>query len=150
MTKAWTDSITGARMQVDRQFEGRVRDSEFSNQQWGLIMTAVEFSIDSPETPAEARLVAETGKVEHIIPELENIPDGMGAQPGGRSQSGGGGLLDRVRGLLGGSDDGVDQETLDAATELADEYATELQRFLEDQGRWETVCERAAGEQSGP
>ena len=146
MSKAWTDSITGARMQVDRQFEGRVRDSEFSNQQWGLIMTAVEFSIDSPETPSEARLVAETGKVEHIIPELENIPDGMGAQPGGGSRNSGGGLLDRVRGLLGGSDDGVDQETLDAATELAGEYASELQRFLEDQGRWETVCKRAAAE----
>jgi len=144
MSNAWTDSITGARMQVDRQFESRVRDSEFSNQQWGLIMTAVEFSIDSPETPAEARLVAETGKVEHIIPELENIPDGMGAQPGAGNRSSSGGLLDRVRGLLGGSDEGVDQEKLDAATELAGEYATELQRFLEDQGRWETVCERAA------
>ena len=146
MSNAWTDSITGARMQVDRQFESRVRDSEFSNQQWKLIMTAVEFSIDSPETPSEARLVAETRKVEHIVPELENIPDGMSAQPSGGSRSSGGdGLLDRVRGLLGGSDDGVDQEKLDAATELAGEYANELQRFLEEQGRWTAVCERAAG-----
>ncbi|ERH10968.1 MAG: hypothetical protein J07HX64_02747 [halophilic archaeon J07HX64] len=146
MSNAWTDSITGARMQVDRQFEDRVRNSEFSNQQWGLIMTAVEFSIDSPETPSEARLVAETGKVEQIIPELENIPSGMGAQPGGGSRSSGDGLLDRVRGLFSGSDDGVDQEKLDAATELTGEYAGELQRFLEEQGRWETVCERAASE----
>ena len=144
MSNAWTDSITGARMQVDRQFESRVRNSEFSNQQWGLIMTAVEFGIENPETPSEARLVAETGKVEHIIPELENIPDGMGAQPGGGGQNSGGGLLDRVRGLLGGSDDGVDQEKLDAATELAGKYADELQRFLEEQGQWGTVCNRAA------
>jgi hypothetical protein len=144
MSDAWTDSITGARMQVDRQFEQRVRDSEFSNQQWGLIMTAVEFRIDDPETPAEARLVADTEKVEHIIPELENIPQGMGAQPGrgGGSEDG---LFDRLRGLLGGgSDDGVDQETLDAANELAGEYATELQQFLEQQDRWAEVCGRAA------
>ena len=48
MSDAWTDSITGARMQVDKQFQQQVRDSEFSNQQWGLIMTAVEFRIDDP------------------------------------------------------------------------------------------------------
>ena len=146
MANAWTDSITGARMQVDRQFEQRVRDSEFSNQQWGLIMTAVEFRIDDPETPADATLVADTGRVEHIIPELEDIPQGMGAQPGGSSSSGGG-LVDRLRGLLGGgSNDSVDQEKLDAADTLAGEYAQELQEFLEKQGQWEEVCGRAARE----
>jgi hypothetical protein len=147
MSNAWTDSITGARMQVDRQFEQRVRDSEFSNQQWGLIMTAVEFRIDDPETPAEARLVADTEKVEHIMPELEDIPQGMGAQPGGATRSSGGGLVDRLRGLLsGGGDDGVDQEKLDAANALAGEYADQLQGHLEEQGRWAEVCDRAARE----
>ena len=145
MSEAWTDSITGARMQVDKQFQQRVRGSEFSNQQWGLIMTAVEFRIDDPGTPEQAALVADTGNVEQIIPELESIPQGMGARPGGGNQSSGGGLLDRLRGLLSdGSDDGVDEQKLDAANTLAGEYARELQEFLEQQGRWEEICRRAA------
>ena len=145
MSEAWTDSITGARMQVDKQFQQRVRGSEFSNQQWGLIMTAVEFRIDDPGTPEQAALVADTGNVEQIIPELESIPQGMGARPGGGNQSSDGGLLDRLRGLLSdGSDDGVDEQKLDAANTLAGEYARELQAFLEQQGRWEEVCRRAA------
>lgn len=147
MSDAWTDSITGARMQVDKQFQQRVRDSEFSNQQWGLIMTAVEFRIDDPGTPERATLVADTQNVEQIIPELESIPQGMGARPGGGGQSGGDGLFGRLRGLLsGGSDDGVDEEKLDAANTLAGEYARELQEFLEQQGRWAEVCGQAARE----
>jgi len=146
MSEAWTDSITGARMQVDREFQQRVRDSEFSNQQWGLIMTAVEFRIDDPGTPEQATLVAETGNIEQIMPELENIPQGMGAQHGGREPSGGDGLLGRLRGLLSGDSGGVDEAKLDAATTLAGEYARELQGFLEEQGRWEEVCGRASRE----
>jgi len=135
-------------MQVDRQFENQVRNSQFTNQQWGLIMTAVEFRIEDPETPAEATLVADTGKVEHILPELENIPQGMGGSGQGRPGAGGqsgSGLLGRLRGLFaGGSDDTVDEETLSAATALADEYAVELQGFLEEEGQWEEVCDHAA------
>ena len=148
MSEGWTDRITGARMQVDRQFEDRVRDSQFTNQQWGLIMTAVEFRIEDPETPAEATLVADTGKVEHILPELENIPRGMGGGGQGRSGAGdrnSGGLLGRLRGLFSdGSDDTVDDEKLAAATTLVDEYAVELQRFLEEEGQWAEVCDHAA------
>jgi hypothetical protein len=68
MTEGWTDRITGARMQVDKEFQARVQGSECTNQQWGLIMTAVEFRIDDPETPEKATLVADTSKVEHSIP----------------------------------------------------------------------------------
>lgn len=138
--------MTGARMQVDREFQQRVQDSRFTNQQWGLIMTAVEFRIENPDTPDEATLVADTGKVEHIIPELENMKQGMGAQPGGGDRdSGGGGLFGRLRGLFGGdSGDEVDPEKLDAAAKLADEYAGELQAFLEEEGRWENICGHAA------
>jgi hypothetical protein len=144
MTEGWTDRITGARMQVDKEFQARVQDSEFTNQQWGLIMTAVEFRIDDPETPGRATLVADTSKVEQIIPELEEMPQGMGAQPSpGRSDDG---LLGRLRGFLGGGSNGVDEETLAAATGLAEEYAAELQGFLENNGRWEAVCGHAAGE----
>lgn len=146
MSGEWTDKMAGARMQVDQRFNEQVRDSQFSNQQWGLIMTAVEFEIEDPDTPAEAALVANTEKVPQILPELENIQQGMGG-PGGQRGGGrdGDGLLGKLRGLFsGGDDDTVDQEKLEAATGLVSEYATELQEFLEEQGQWEELCESAA------
>lgn len=147
MSNGWRDRLAGARMQVDQQFSDRVVASEFTNQQWGLIMTAVEFDIVNPDDPEVAELIANTEKVEHIIPELENIPQGMGAGGMGQETSRGGdgaGLLGRLRGLLTGeSSDDSDEETLEAASQLASEYAEELQAFLEEQGRWEAICESA-------
>ena len=147
MSTSWTDKIAGARMQVDQQFQPRVQDSQFSNQQWGLIMTAVEFEIESPERPEEATLVANTKNIKHILPELDNIPQGMGGAPQASGRSNGGGVLSRISGLFGGSSgksQGVDEERLTAATTLVDAYAEQLQTFLEEQGRWEQLCETAA------
>jgi hypothetical protein len=143
MSGEWVEQIAGARMQVDQRFQDRVIDSEFTNQQWGLIMSAVEFEITDPETPDEAQLVANTDKVEQILPEVEDIPQGVGGPPGGSSDRSSGGLLSSLRGLLSGADaDEIDQERLDAATTLADEYVTELQAFLEEEGRWEPLCQQ--------
>lgn len=145
MVEEWTDRMTGARMQVDREFQHRVRESQFTNQQWGLIMTAVEFRIENPDTPEKATLVADTGKVEHVMPELEAIGEGMHGRPGASQDQSGGGLLGKLRGLFGGgADDEIDPETLDAATALVEEYTGELQAFLEEQGQWATICDDAA------
>lgn len=146
MSNAWRDQLAGARMQVDQQFNDRVMNSQFSSQEWGLIMTAVEFEIEAPESPETAQLTANTEKIEQILPELENLPQGMGGVPGGDSNSGGG-FLDSVKGALGLSESGgggVDQDDLAAATALVEEYATELQTHLEGSGRWESVCAAAA------
>jgi len=43
--RAWQDLIVGDRMAVDQEFAQQVTDSQFSRQEWGLIMTAVEFTI---------------------------------------------------------------------------------------------------------
>ncbi len=153
MSNQWRDSLAGARMQVDQQFSDRIVASQFTNQQWGLIMTAVEFDIENPEDPETAELVANTDQVKHIIPELDNLPQGMGGAPmaaGGGQDSGGGGLLGRIRGFLTGDSGGssqTDTETLEAASTLTNEYAKELQAFLEEQGRWESLCESAAESQ---
>ena len=148
MDKEWTDKLAGARMQVDQQFNDRVLNSQFSNQQWGLIMTAVEFDIENPENPEQASLVANTEKIDQILPELDKVDQGMGGMAGsGGSDSSGGGLLDSLGNLLpggGGGDSGVDQERKEAATALTAEYATELQQYLEKQGRWAAICESAA------
>lgn len=146
MSNSWQDQLAGARMQVDQQFTDRILDSQFTNQEWGLIMTAVEFDIEQPGDPEQAQLVARTEQIAQIIPELENLPQGMGGPPQRESGSSGGGLFSGVKnalGLGGSGDDSVDQETLDAATRLVDEYATELQSHLEQEGRWETICKRA-------
>jgi len=135
----WTDRIVGDRMAVDREFSDRVHDSEFSNQEWGLIMTAVEFEIEHADDPERARVVADTGNLPEMIPELEKVgrmgPGGSNAQ---RQADSGTGVIDAIRGALG-MDGDDDAERLDAAERLVDEYATALQRRLEDEGKWDEI-----------
>ncbi|ERH12553.1 MAG: hypothetical protein J07HB67_01574 [halophilic archaeon J07HB67] len=142
----WTDAIVGDRMQVDQQFNERVRGSEFTNQEWGLIMTATEFEIEAADDPDTAQIVADTEKLPQIMPELEAMSDGMGGMgggPGGAGGGGGGGLSNALSGLkdalLGGGDDGVDDDRLAAAEDLTQEYAETLQQHLEQRGKWEQV-----------
>ncbi|WP_224336216.1 DUF5799 family protein [Haloprofundus halobius] len=140
----WTDSIVGERMAVDREFNQRVRDSAFTSQEWGLIMTATEFEIENADDAENARIVADTEKVPQIIPELENVRSqmqSMGGAPEGGTRGGGGGLFDSIKGALGlgGSGGGVDQERLERAERLTQEYADELQSHLERKGKWQQV-----------
>jgi hypothetical protein len=129
-------------MAVDKEFGERVRESEFTSQEWGLVMAAVEFEIEGADDPETARVVADTSQVPQIMPELDNVRSQMGAMggaPGGGS--GGGGVVDSIKGALGlGGGDGADDERLAAAERLAQEYADELQERLEDRGKWTKIC----------
>ena len=157
MTSGWTDRIVGERMTVDQEFNDEVVASEFSNQEWDLIMSAVEFEIRNPETPEEARIVANDEKIEAIVPELANIRDqmqAMGGAPGGGGGRGntrsGGGLFDSVKnvlGMSGDSDEQREQERIEAASALATRYGEELQAHLEAKGRWHEICAVAADQQ---
>lgn len=144
---SWTDRIVGERMTVDKEFSSRIAGSRFSSQEWSLIMTATEFEIENPDDPENARIVANTEKIDQILPELENIRSQVGAMggaggdaPGGGS-SAGSGLVDSIKGALGVGDGGGDsyEEERRAAEELTQEYAEELQSHLESNGRWEPV-----------
>lgn len=136
----WTDRIVGDRMAVDQEFNDRIRASEFSNQEWGLVMTAVDFEIEDADDPEQARIVADTESLPQMMPELAKVRQGMG--PGGPGAGGGAdsgtGVLDAIRGALGmGGDD--DAERLDAAERLVDEYAAALQQRLEEKGTWDEI-----------
>ncbi|WP_123533865.1 DUF5799 family protein [Halosimplex salinum] len=142
----WTDRIVGERMQVDQEFAEKVAASNFSRQQWGLIMTAVEFEIENSDDPEAARLVADTSKVESIVPELERVDQATGMAAGGGRAGGGdsggsGGIIDGVKDALGlgGGGGGVDREQLAAAEEMAQMYAGDLQEKLESRGKWEEI-----------
>jgi len=144
----WTGRIAGERMTVDKRFADQVEASSFSNQQWGLVMTAVEFDIEGAGDPETATLVADTSKLPSIMPELDKVGQGapMGGPPGGDSGgSEGGGFLSGIKAALGlaGDDDG--DERTDEAEQLAQAYAEELQSELESNGRWESVCEQSSG-----
>jgi hypothetical protein len=147
--RAWQDLIVGDRMAVDQEFAQQVTDSQFSRQEWGLIMTAVEFEIENAGETETARIVADTSKIEQVMPELENIRNqmnSMGAGGGGAGGGGaGGGVFDSVKNALGlgSGGGGVDQDRVDAAGRLAQEYANELQQRLESQGKWAKVREAA-------
>ena len=132
-TRAWRDRIVGDRMTVDQEFADAVEDSQFSRQQWGLIMTAVEFDIENPDEES-ARLVADTEKLPHVMDELENI-DARTSSMGGTDDAGG--IVDSLRGLFGG--DGGNDEQLVAAERLAGEYADRLQDHLEERGKWDEI-----------
>lgn len=137
--RAWQDMIVGDRMEVDQEFTKRVQQSQFSRQQWGLIMTAVELKIEG--AGEDARLVADTSQVEEILPELDKLESQMGAMGGGGGSGGGSGsFLGSIMsslGLSGGS--GANEQTHRAATQLAEEYATTLQAHLEENGKWQLV-----------
>ena len=147
----WTDMVVAERMQVDQAFNEKVAASHFTSQQWNLVMTAVEFEIENPDDPEDARIVPDTSKVETILPELERVKNqrsmasaGGAGDPGG---SGGSGLLGGIKDALGlgGGDEG-DREQLAAAEEMAQMYADDLQAKLETAGKWERVREAAQGE----
>ena len=142
----WADHLAGARMRVDQQFEQRVVDSQFTSQEWGLIMTAVEFDIRQPGDPERAHMIAVTEDLEAVIPALEDIQQEMGANMGPRGDTDGGGILGRLRSYVGSLTDsgsGMDEEQLDAARVLIDDYADQLQAHLEEQSRWAEVCAMA-------
>lgn len=139
----WTDAIVGERMAVDQEFNEQVAASQFSNQEWGLIMTASEFDIENAADPDAARIVADTSSLPQIMPELGEMREQMAAMGGGADgDSGDSGVIGSLKdalGLGGGDGDGVDQEELEAAEQLVQEYAEQLQRHLESKGRWEQV-----------
>lgn len=140
----WTDLIAAERMSVDQRFEDRVEGSSFSRQQWGLVMTAVEFDIEGADDPSTARIMADTSKLSSVMSEVENLDSqGGGMAPGGGDDSGGllGGLTDALP--FGGGGGGGDELTREAE-ELTQAYADELQDHLEERGRWESICEQAA------
>jgi hypothetical protein len=140
----WTDSIVGDRMTVDREFNDHVTASEFTSQEWGLIMTATEFDIVHADDPERARIVADTEKLPQIMPELENVRSQMAQMGGAPSDNGrsSGGIVDSIKGALGlggGGSGGVDKEKLEAAERLTQRYAEELQSHLESKGKWDQV-----------
>lgn len=140
----WTDTIVGARMTVDGTFASEVEASGFSRQEWGLIMTAVEFEIEDADDPPNARLVANTDNLEAVLPEVKRVAEmERQAREGSGSD---GGVLDTIRGALGlkNGTSGPDEEKVAEARRLTQRYADELQSHLENQGRWPEVCAAAA------
>jgi hypothetical protein len=146
----WTDKIVGARMAVDGTFAPEVDASGFSRQEWGLVMTSVEFEIENAADPSNARLVANSDNLEAVVPELKRVAEMQNRMQGGGGGGGSdGGILNNVKSALGlgngTGDQGVDEERLAEARSLTQRYAEELQAHLEEKGRWAEICEAAAG-----
>jgi len=151
MTNDWADRLAGARMQVDQQFQETLESSEFTNQEWGLVMTAVEFDMEHADDPDRAQLVADKEKLAEIIPELDKIQQEMGgaARPKDSGPSGDG-IFGRFRqyldNLTSERSSTPDHERMAAAKVLVDEYTQELQAHLEKTDRWEDIRQAAAAE----
>jgi hypothetical protein len=136
----WTDRIVGDRMTVDREFNDRVMASEFESQEWSLIMTATEFEIENAGDPETARIVANTEKLEGMMPHIQEAGERQRSMAGGGGDGGGGGVFDTVKSALGLGNGREDHDAkLAAAERLVQEYADELQSHLESNGKWEQV-----------
>lgn len=145
----WQDMIVGDRMAVDEEFSTQVDNSQFTRQEWGLIMTATSFEIEDADSEEAAKLVADTSELPTMMPEIEKVAN-MGPMGQSQQRSSGGGVLDSVLDALGigggGGDDGVDEDKLEAAEALVTAYTRELQTHLENRGRWGEVRAAAAAE----
>jgi hypothetical protein len=153
MSNEWTDQLAGARMQVDQRFQDTLEASSFTNQEWGLVMTAIDWDIENPDTPEEAKLVADTDKLSEIIPELENIQSQMGgAQRPVEDGPDTSGFLGRIKrylhDLTSNTSGQSSKKRYNDAVELVEGYTVELQTFLEERGRWQEICAAAASEQT--
>jgi hypothetical protein len=141
----WTDRIVGDRMTVDREFNERVTASEFASQEWSLIMTATEFEIENADDPEAARIVANTEKLEGMMPHIEEAgkrQQSMAGAAGGGGNDSDGGIIGSVKDMLGlGNGTQNHDERLAAAERLVQEYADELQSHLESNGKWTQVRE---------
>jgi hypothetical protein len=136
----WTDRIVGDRMTVDREFNDRVMASEFQSQEWSLIMTATEFEIENADDPDAARIVANTDKLEGMMPHIEEAGKRQQAMAGGGGKDNSGSIIDTVKGALGlGNGTEKNDAKLDSAERLVQEYADELQSHLESKGKWDQV-----------
>jgi len=138
----WQNLIVGARMTVDQAFTDRVQASEFTNQEWGLIMTATELDIEHADDPETARLIADTEAIESILPELEQVRSQPGHIAGGDEPSDDStGIIDSITNVLGldDDDDADDRAKVAAAESLAQEYAEKLQQHLESNDEFERV-----------
>jgi len=150
MSETWRDQLAGARMQVDQQFRDRLDQSRFTNQEWGLIMTAIEFEIERADDPDQAQLVADTSKLDQIVPELDRVQEQMGgAMRPTDTPTDTGGLFGKLKQYLGGlstnGSEGSDDERMAAAAVLVEEYTDSLQTHLEERGRWEEIRQIATG-----
>lgn len=145
MADDWTRLMGRERLAVDETFSRRIADSRFSRSEWGMVMTVVDFEIEAPDDPDRAELVADTSRVRGILPELRRVRNQPVVGPAGGSPGTGtgGGLLETIKSVLGitGRDDTA---VVQAADQLAQTYASELQAELEASGRWGEVCAKAA------
>lgn len=141
----WQDMIVGDRMAVDNEFAPNVQNSPFSRQQWGLIMTATTLEIRHADDLDSAHIAADTSNLAEIMPEVERVAE-MTPMEAPSEPNSGSGIFDSVRNALGlgNSAGGSDREKIEAATQLVDAYAAQLQQHLEANGRWEDVCKTAA------
>lgn len=139
---SWEDTVISDRMAVDREFQDRVNESSFSNQGWELVMTAVEFEIVNPEDPEQAHIVAKSEHIDSVLPALKEAEKEMGGP-----QRGGSSFTDKITSELRGlfNRGKGDAKRKAEAEELAGEYANELHARLKRQGKWNRVCETAAG-----
>lgn len=132
------DHLLGHRMAVDQDFAQRLAKSSFSSGEWDLIMSVVSFAIEEPGDPAAATLVARADRLDDAVAAADEVPEADHGLAGSPGRGDGAGLVERLRGLLGGS--AADDEREADARALIDDYADRLEAHLRERGAWTELC----------
>lgn len=132
----WQDRLARFRLSADRAFEDRVRDSPLDRRQWDLAMTAVTFRFADADDPDAAELVADTSKVDDVLPEIRAM---------GGDDASGGDVLGDVKSALGLGED-EDDPLKDEIERLTAAYADELESVLERENAWGDLRRAASDE----
>lgn len=145
----WTDAIISERIAVDEEFEMNVADSEFTKQEWNIMMSMLELKITNVDDPENAQVSANVEKLPEILKNLESV-ETRPSQPAantGEPKGIGGKLRAKLFGIKVGDvisfdrgDDGIDEKRLQTAEQLVNDYLSALQTQLEMTGSMARAC----------
>ena len=145
----WTDAIIRERMAVDEEFEMNIADSEFTKQEWNIMMSMLDLKITNVDDPENAQVGANMEKLPEILKKMESVetrPNQSAADTGEPK-----GIAGKLRAKLFGvkvgdvisfdrGDDEIDAERLQTAEQLVDDYLSNLQSQLETRGSMARAC----------
>lgn len=138
-----SDRLIGYRMNADKDFADRVRESSFTSSEWELLMSVVSFEIDGPEDPDSAELRPELEGLDQAIDAMSELPDANPYEQAPSSTSSAfGELFAGLKGLLDRGGDRTDQRQ--EATSLITEYTAFLEGLIREREAWADLCDEVA------
>ncbi len=138
-------------MAVDQQFTDRLAESSFSNAEWDVIMSVVEFELADPATPEHAHIEPRLDDLDTAVSAANDVPDVAATGPvaGDQQDNDRKGVMGTIMNRLGmgggGSNTGNSDDRRHDAESLINEYSDSLEQRIKDAGEWQNLCAAVEG-----